>query len=101
MLLGHRVTHTVSAAADDDLQRTAGANAWLRWSVFEHLAAEGYAANDLTDASIVSVARFKSQLGGDLVQSVNCERPHSFTYAAQRRAQRALGLARRVGRRGG
>ena len=68
VLLGHPVTHTVSAAADAERQKS-GSNPFLRWSVFEHLAAQGYAANDLTDASLGSVARFKSQLGGDLAMS--------------------------------
>ena len=62
------MTHTVSAAADAERQKS-GSNPFLRWSVFEHLAAQGYAANDLTDASLGSVARFKSQLGGDLAMS--------------------------------
>jgi hypothetical protein len=65
VLLGHRVTHTVIAAADGELQQT-GANPFLRWSVFESLAGDGFVANDLTDAALGPVARFKSQLGGEL-----------------------------------
>ena len=61
----HPVCETVSACADGQHLKT-GANAFLRWKVFEHLAADGYTHNDLTDASLNSVTRFKSQFGGDL-----------------------------------
>ena len=97
VLLGHPVTHTVCAAADPDLQGT-GANAFLRFAVFEHLAELGYAANDLTDAALSPVTRFKSQLGGDLVQSLVAERPQSRTYKAQLRALRGMSRVRRFGR---
>lgn len=92
VLLGHPVTHTVAAAADPRHQKT-GANPFLRWSVFEHLSAQGYTANDLTDATLGPVARFKSQLGGDLVHSLVAGRPTSLLYEVQRVA---LGGARRV-----
>jgi hypothetical protein len=98
VLLGHRVTHTVSAASEPALQAT-GANPWLRWTVFEQLAAEGFVANDLTDAMLPSVARFKSQLGGELTQTLFCERPLSFAYATQRKAHHALSGARGLLRR--
>jgi len=98
VLLGHPVTHTVSAAADAERQKS-GSNPFLRWSVFEHLAAQGYAANDLTDASLGSVARFKSQLGGDLAMSFVARRPSTVAYSAQRAvlggARRARSLVRR------
>ncbi len=61
----HPVTHTVAAAADAE-HLALGANAFLRWRVFEALAKLGYAANDLTDATLDPVTHFKSQLGGDL-----------------------------------
>jgi Acetyltransferase (GNAT) domain len=92
VLLGHPVTHTVSAAADPAGQ-SSGSNPFLRWSVFQDLAARGYEANDLTDASLGPVARFKSQLGGDLAVSFVARRPSTFTYSAQRVA---LGGARRA-----
>jgi len=65
MLGKHSVAHAVSAAADPAYLNT-GATAFLRWKVFEALSALGYAANDLTDAALNSVAHFKSQLGGNL-----------------------------------
>ena len=93
VLLGHTVTHTVTAAADAARQNT-GCNPFLRWSVFEWLAAGGYSANDLTDAMLAPVARFKSQLGGDLTLSFVTSRPSSATYTAQRAAQALVRRAR-------
>ncbi len=66
---GHPVTHTVSAASDDDHSRT-GASPFLRWKVCEELGREGYAFNDLTGAAPGPVTRFKTQLGGDLEVSM-------------------------------
>ncbi|MEI7759607.1 MAG: GNAT family N-acetyltransferase [Thermoleophilia bacterium] len=97
VLLGHAVTHTVSAAADATWQKN-GANPFLRWSVFEYLAEHGYVANDLTDATPGPVARFKSQLGGDLALSFVTTRPASFAYRAQRTAARGARRARSLGR---
>lgn len=94
VLLGHPVTHTVSAAADADLQST-GANPFLRWSVFEHLAEAGYASNDLTDAMFPPVARFKAQLGGTLEHSFVASRPPSAAFRLQTAAHRALQRAKR------
>jgi hypothetical protein len=62
----HPVTHTWAAGADPDHLCT-GASAFLRWKVFEELNRRGFAYNDLTDAMEKSVAKFKSQFGGDLV----------------------------------
>ena len=61
----HPVCETVSACADGKYLSTGG-NAFLRWKAFESLAADGYTHNDLTDANLNSVTRFKSQFGGDL-----------------------------------
>jgi len=94
VLLGHRVTHTVSAAAEPELQST-GANPFLRWSAFEHLAADGYEANDLTDAMLPSVARFKAQLGGDLVQFLVASRPLSPAFRLQTAGRALLKRLRR------
>jgi CelD/BcsL family acetyltransferase involved in cellulose biosynthesis len=61
----HPVTHTMCAGADAEYQKL-GASAFLRWRVFEALAAAGHTANDLTDATLNRVTHFKSQLGADL-----------------------------------
>lgn len=63
---GHNVSHTWSAATDSRFLR-AGASALLRWKVFEDQQARGFTHNDLTDAMQPDVARFKGQLGADLV----------------------------------
>jgi len=68
LMTKHPVTHTWMAGSDPEFLRT-GASAFLRWKVFEDLNRRGYAFNDLTDASIESVAKFKSQFGGNLEQS--------------------------------
>ena len=89
----HEVTHTVSAAADPEKQKL-GANPFLRWRVFEILASEGFAANDLTDATLNPVTHFKSQLGGRLTPSLAVEVPGTatarFGRSLERTAVRAL-----------
>lgn len=91
----HPVTHTVCAASDGEFLKL-GASAFLRWAVFEDLANDGYRANDLTDAELNPVTRFKSQLGGDLALSLEVSRPD---HAAFRAGQFASGLAGRVKQR--
>ena len=61
----HPVSHTVCAATDGEFL-SLGASAFLRWRAFEALAGLGSVANDLTDAALNPVTRFKSQLGADL-----------------------------------
>lgn len=61
----HAVTHTVCAGTDEDALPL-GASAFLRWTALESLAADGYRANDLTDAALSPVTRFKAQFGGEL-----------------------------------
>jgi Acetyltransferase (GNAT) domain len=104
VLLGpHRVSHTVSAAADAAHLKL-GATAYLRWGVFERLAALGSTANDLTDAALNPVTHFKAQLGGDLVLCLFLEAPESSSFRRQRRfdeirgslRRRAVGLSRRL-----
>jgi hypothetical protein len=93
LIADHEVTHTVSAAADPEKQKL-GANPFLRWRVFETLAAEGYSANDLTDATLNPVTHFKSQLGGILTPSLAVEVPGTatarFGRTLERTAVRAL-----------
>jgi hypothetical protein len=80
VLLGaHPVTHTVAAAADPEFMKL-GVSAFLRWKVFEALSAMGYRANDLTDASLNSVTRFKSQLGGGLACNIVLDSGKRLTY---------------------
>lgn len=86
---GHPVTHTVCAGADAAFLNW-GASAFLRWKVFEALAADGYRANDLTDAALNPVTRFKSQLGGELTVSLEAWRRDRL---ALRLGERALTLA--------
>jgi hypothetical protein len=109
VLLGHSVTHTVSAGVDPAHAKS-GVTAFLRWKVFEHLSAAGHSANDLTDASLNSVTHFKSQLGGSLEPWFELRSPESRRFrwgsqseavvkglraAAGTAARRALGRIRR------
>jgi CelD/BcsL family acetyltransferase involved in cellulose biosynthesis len=107
VLLGHRVTHTVSAAADPAHLKS-GASAFLRWRVFERLHQLGYEANDLTDASLNPVSHFKSQFGGELQSLVELKSPESFAFrigselsrfTQRSRATAAVAVRRVVGRR--
>ncbi len=61
----HPVCHTVCAAADEEFLKF-GTTPFLRVKSFERLAELGYEANDLTDAALNPVTKFKSQLGGEL-----------------------------------
>jgi hypothetical protein len=89
VLLGHPVTHTASAATDAD-HLSSGVTALLRWRVCEDLAQNGYAANDLTDATLNSVTRFKSQLGGTLELGLVTSRPQSAAFRVQHHTYRGL-----------
>ena len=80
-------THTVCAGSDDE-KAPGGANAFLRWHVFEHLAGLGYKSNDLTDAALNSVTHFKSQLGGRLAVAFVLETPRSLLSEASSLADR-------------
>jgi hypothetical protein len=83
MLTGpHPVSHTVCAGADEDYLRL-GANAFLRWHAFLSLHRAGFRANDLTDASLNPVTRFKSQLGGDLIATFSIARSDSLLFRLQ------------------
>lgn len=80
VLLGpHPVTHTVTAGADPDFLNI-GSTPFLRWKVLEDLARLGYRGNDLTDATLNPVTRFKSQLGGTLVTNLVLSLPDSGAY---------------------
>jgi hypothetical protein len=102
VLLGHSVTHTVSAAVDAEHMKS-GVSAFLRWKSFERLSELGYRANDLTDASLNPVTHFKSQLGGDLQPWVELRSPESarFRWGSRlsRLAERSRGAMGAVARR--
>jgi CelD/BcsL family acetyltransferase involved in cellulose biosynthesis len=96
VLLGpHPVTHTVAAGASAEHLRS-GAAVFLRWKAIEALARDGYLGNDLTDAALNDVTRFKSQLGGDLRLSFVLSRPSSTRWRLREAARRGIGFARRT-----
>jgi len=98
VLLGPGPTsHSVAAAADPEYAR-AGANAFLRWKVFEALHALGSRANDLTDASLNPVTHFKSQLGGRLETCFVVESPPSLRSRIAGGARAIVRWARRARR---
>ena len=87
MLVGpYPVSHTVCAGADEAYLKS-GASAFLRWNAILSLHRDGYAANDLTDASLNPVTRFKSQLGGDLTPTLSVARTDSWLFRAMGTAQ--------------
>ena len=94
----HPVTHTVSAATDAEFLNL-GVSSFLRWSVFEHLAKDGYKGNDLTDAALNPVTHFKSQLGGDLTLNLELSRPDHVLWRAGNAVTKAKRLARGAVRR--
>jgi len=99
MLVGpHPVSHTVCAGADEDYLRL-GASACLRWHAFLSLHRDGYAANDLTDASLNPVTRFKSQFGGDLIPTFSIARSDSLLFRLEGAARHfKTGLQKRLRR---
>lgn len=100
VLLGpHPITHTVSAGAAEE-HLTSGVSVFLRWKALEALAADGYAGNDLTDAALNDVTRFKSQLGGDLRLSMILTRQPTVRWRLQERTVALTGLSKRAARRG-
>jgi len=87
MLVGpYSVSHTVCAGADEAYLKS-GASAFLRWKAMLSMHRDGYAANDLTDASLNPVTRFKSQLGGDLTPTLSVTRTDSWLFRAMGTAQ--------------
>jgi len=88
MLTGpHPVSHTVCAGADETHLRM-GASAFLRWHAFAALARDGFKANDLTDASLNPVTRFKSQFGGELTPTWSIARADSLAFRLEEQARR-------------
>jgi CelD/BcsL family acetyltransferase involved in cellulose biosynthesis len=96
VLLGpHPVTHTVCAGAAEEYLQS-GASVFLRWKACEALAAEGYAGNDLTDAELNPVTRFKSQLGAELKLSLMLHRPDAMGWRLRSLAMNPIGLSQRA-----
>ncbi len=101
VLLGeHPVTHTVSAAASDEYMKH-GVNPCLRWRVFQSLSELGYKANDLTDAALNPVAKFKSQLGGRLVTNLVVSKENGLKCASSRILERVSSRGTAVLRKAG
>jgi hypothetical protein len=102
MLTGpHPVSHTVCAGADAAYLRT-GASAFLRWHAFGALARDGFSGNDLTDASLNPVTRFKSQFGGELTPTWSIARADSLGFRLEEGARRWKdALQRRLSGAGG
>lgn len=93
VLLGdHPTSHTVCAGSFED-KLTSGAAYLLRWRAFENLGKRGYTSNDLTDATIGGVTKFKEQLGGRLTMNMLLKTPRPLGY---RLSERGSALIRRV-----
>jgi len=76
-----------------------GSTTCLRWKVCEVLATEGYGGNDLTDASLNEVTRFKAQMGGELVTNLVLSGPDTLRYRVDRIGSRGLRRGRAALRR--
>ena len=81
VLLGpNPVCHNACAASAEKYMHL-GSNPFLRWKSIEALNALGLQANDLTGASLDNgVARFKSQLGGELQINWAVTRPIKWRF---------------------
>jgi hypothetical protein len=100
-------SYTVCAAADPE-HLNLGTTPWLRWEAFKALARDGYTTNDLTDAALNEVTRFKSQLGGYLVTNMIIQQPDCPALLREQRIARlrlratnfvTAGARRMLGRR--
>ena len=99
VLLGNFSTsHTVCAGADPKFMNL-GTTPFLRWKVFEQLSALGYQANDLTDAALNPVTKFKSQLGGDLKMNLVVSRRDAPIFHVSQSVSRFIGRGRSFVRR--
>ena len=95
----HPCAHTLAASSRAEFQRT-GCNPFLRWKTCEWLNAKGYQQLDLTDAHVLSVARFKSEMGAKLTLAMEYQSPIArvakLRLAAQTGINRAQALASRL-----
>jgi len=95
LLSSHPVTHTVCAAAHERFLGE-GVTPFLRWKVFETLSKEGYLGNDLTDAGLHSVARFKRDMGGELRRCIRVTKQFDKTFALHLLANRTLNKVKKI-----
>ena len=96
VLLGnHPVAQTVSAAADPEHQAR-GTNPFLRWHSFRALHERGFRGVDLTDATLNPVTRFKGQLGGDLVMSLEADAPRTLRFSGWENGNRVYRRLRAI-----
>lgn len=93
----HPTTHTVCAGASEE-HLNSGASVFLRWKVCENLAAQGYTENDLTDAELSPVTRFKSQLGARLRLSFLLTAPPRPSWRIRSALLRGFALGRQAPR---
>ncbi len=85
----HSVSHTVCAGANPD-SLDWGTTYYLRWRTFQELADAGYEANDLTDAALNPVTKFKSLLGGNLTMNLVISQPDRTRYRTGKTITRFL-----------
>lgn len=92
----HPVAHTLAASSRAEYQRT-GCNPFLRWKVCEWLNAKGYQGLDLTDAHVLSVARFKSEMGAKLTLAMEYQSPTVGAARIRCAAVENMNLVRSIG----
>ena len=95
---GHPIAHTLAASSREEYQQT-GCNPFLRWKTCEWLNAKGYQGLDLTDAHVLSVARFKSEMGAKLTLAMEYQSPLVGTARIRHAAVENMNLVRAVGGR--
>lgn len=93
VLLGnHSSSHTVCAGSFEE-HLSSGAAYLMRWRTFVNLEERGYTSNDLTDATLGGVTRFKEQLGGRLTMNMLLKTPRPLRYTF---IERSSSLIRRI-----
>jgi hypothetical protein len=88
-------SYTVCAGADAE-HLNIGTTPWLRWHAFVALSKDGYITNDLTDAALNEVTRFKAQLGGDLITNMVIQQPDAPALRRQVQLQKARYQVRNI-----
>ena len=88
-------SHAVCAAADPRYN-SLGVNPFLRFGVFGKMQASGALYNDLTNASLDSVGRFKAELGARLKMNCVLNSPTSMRFKLNELRQRITAAIRRM-----